>query len=60
MLAPAATPLAIAQSAQVYWVRLRRAMGAVLQPSEQHEAIWNEHEAIAGAIAPATWQPLAN
>ncbi|EGC00829.2 GntR family transcriptional regulator [Pseudomonas plecoglossicida] len=41
----------IAQSAQVYWVHLRRAMGAVLQSSEQREAIWNEHEAIAKAIA---------
>lgn len=41
----------IAQSAQVYWVHLRRAMGAVLQSSEQREAIWNEHEAIAEAIA---------
>ena len=26
-------------------------MGAVLQSSEQREAIWNEHEAIAKAIA---------
>ncbi|MGH8415808.1 MAG: GntR family transcriptional regulator [Pseudomonas sp.] len=40
----------IAQSAQVYWVHLRRAMGAVLQSSEQRQAIWNEHEAIAEAI----------
>ncbi|WP_437883117.1 GntR family transcriptional regulator [Pseudomonas sp. LRF_L74] len=41
----------IAQSAQVYWVHLRRAMGAVLQSSEQRQSIWDEHEAIANAIA---------
>ncbi|MBD1554130.1 GntR family transcriptional regulator [Pseudomonas typographi] len=41
----------IAQSAQVYWVHLRRAMGAVLQYAEQRQAIWDEHEAIAQAIA---------
>ncbi len=41
----------IARSAQVYWVHLRRAMGAVLQSSAQRHAIWNEHEAIAEAIA---------
>lgn len=40
----------ISQSAQVYWVHLRRAMGAVLQSTQQREAIWNEHEAIAQAI----------
>lgn len=44
------TPL-IAQRDQVYWVHLRRAMGAVLQSSEQREAIWNEQESITGAIA---------
>jgi len=41
----------IAQSAQVYWVHLRRAMGAVLQSSAQRQSIWDEHEAIAKAIA---------
>ncbi|MEX5341077.1 GntR family transcriptional regulator [Pseudomonas sp. I2] len=41
----------IAQSAQVYWVHLRRAMGAVLQSSKQRESIWLEHEAIAQAIS---------
>ena len=40
----------IAQSAGVYWVHLRRAMGAVLQSSEQRQTIWDEHEAIAQAI----------
>jgi DNA-binding GntR family transcriptional regulator len=39
------------QSAQVYWVHLRRAMGAVLQSSNQRDAIWNERKAIAEAIA---------
>lgn len=41
----------IAQSAQVYWVHLRRAMGAVLQSSAQRQSIWDEHAAIAEAIA---------
>lgn len=41
----------IAQSAQVYWVHLRRAMGAVLQSSVQRQSIWDEHEAIALAMA---------
>ena len=41
----------IAQSAHLHWVHLRRVMGAVLQQSRQREAIWDEHEAIAKAIA---------
>ena len=41
----------IAQSAQQHWRHLRRVMGAVLQSSRQREAVWNEHEAIARAIA---------
>jgi DNA-binding GntR family transcriptional regulator len=41
----------IAQSAQPHWVQLRRVMGAVLQSSRQREPIWDEHEAIAEAIA---------
>ena len=41
----------IAQSAQLHWVQLRRVMGAVLRQSRQREAIWDEHEAIAAAIA---------
>lgn len=41
----------IAQSAQVYWVHLRRAMGLVLQSSaQQRQSIWDEHQAIAEAI----------
>ena len=41
----------IAQSAQQHWRHLRRVMGAVLQSSRQRETLWNEHEAIAKAIA---------
>jgi DNA-binding GntR family transcriptional regulator len=41
----------IAESAQVYWVHLRRAMGTVLQSAEQRQSIWDEHELIANAIA---------
>ena len=41
----------IEQSAQQHWRHLRRVMGAVLQQSKQREAVWDEHEAIARAIA---------
>lgn len=41
----------IEQSAQQHWRHLRRVMGAVLAHSRQREAIWDEHEAIASAIA---------
>lgn len=41
----------IEQSANVHWRHLRRVMGAVLQSSRQRDAVWDEHEAIAGAIA---------
>jgi len=41
----------IAQSAQLHWHHIRRAMGAVLQVSTMRESIWDEHEAIAKAIA---------
>ena len=41
----------IAQSAQLHWHHIRRAMGAVLQLSTMRESIWDEHEAIAAAIA---------
>ncbi len=40
----------IAQSAQLHWHHIRRAMGAVLQLSTMRESIWDEHEAIAQAI----------
>ncbi|MBC7438112.1 MAG: GntR family transcriptional regulator [Bdellovibrionales bacterium] len=41
----------IEQSAHLHWRHLRRVMGAVLQSSRQRESIWDEHEAIAKAIA---------
>jgi len=41
----------IAQSAQLHWHHIRRAMGAVLQVSTMRDSIWDEHEAIADAIA---------
>ena len=40
----------IAQSAQLHWQHIRRAMGAVLQLSSMRESIWDEHDAIAQAI----------
>ncbi len=41
----------IGASTQLHWVHLRRVMGAVLQSSRQREALWDEHESIAEAIA---------
>ena len=41
----------IGQTARTHWHRIRRAMGAVLQLSTMRESIWDEHEAIAKAIA---------
>ena len=41
----------IEQSAHQHWRHLRRVMGAVLQSSRQRENLWDEHEAIARAIA---------
>ena len=41
----------VERSAQLHWVHLRRVMGAVLQQTGQREAVWDEHEAIAKAIA---------
>ena len=42
----------IGASAQLHWVHLRRVMGAVLQSSgRQRQALWDEHQAIADAIA---------
>jgi DNA-binding GntR family transcriptional regulator len=41
----------IALSAQTHWVHLRRVMGAVLQASGSRDAIWDEHQAIADAVA---------
>lgn len=41
----------IEQTAHQHWGHLRRVMGAVLQQSRQREPVWDEHEAIAEAIA---------
>ncbi|KER69951.1 GntR family transcriptional regulator [Burkholderia cepacia] len=41
----------IAETAHLHWVHLRRVMGAVLQVSAQLKNIWDEHSAIAEAIA---------
>jgi DNA-binding GntR family transcriptional regulator len=41
----------IEQSAQLHWRHLRRVMGAVLQQARQRETVWDEHEAIARAMA---------
>ena len=41
----------IAQSVALHWHHLKRVMGAVLQSSEQRQTVWDEHEAIAQAIA---------
>ena len=41
----------IAQSIDLHWHHLKRVMGAVLQSSHQRQTVWDEHEAIAKAIA---------
>lgn len=41
----------IARTERFHWVHLRRVMGAVLQASSQRTTIWQEHQAIAEAIA---------
>lgn len=48
--AAAGNPL-ILRSAQLHWAHIRRAMGAVLQASTMRESVWDEHQAIAQAIA---------
>jgi DNA-binding GntR family transcriptional regulator len=39
------------RSAHHHWRHLRRVMGAVLQQARRRAPVWDEHEAIAGAIA---------
>lgn len=39
------------QAAQLHWAHLRRIMGAVLSATHQRHTIWDEHQAIAEAIA---------
>jgi DNA-binding GntR family transcriptional regulator len=41
----------VEQSARLHWRHLQRVMGAVLQQARQRETVWDEHEAIARAIA---------
>ncbi|MCE2782209.1 GntR family transcriptional regulator [Limnohabitans sp.] len=41
----------IAQSIDLHWHHLKRVMGAVLQSSHQRQTVWDEHEAIAHAMA---------
>ena len=41
----------IGQSAHLHWRHIRRAMGAVLQASAVRDSVWDEHQAIADAIA---------
>lgn len=48
--AAAGNPL-IERSAQLHWSHVRRAMGATLQRSAVRGTVWDEHEAIADAIA---------
>lgn len=49
----------IGQSAGQHWRHLRRAMGAVLQAEPQRETLWDEHQAIADAIAAGNAQRAA-
>jgi DNA-binding FadR family transcriptional regulator len=46
----AGNPL-IEQSAQLHWHHIRRAMGLALQSHQLRKPVWEEHEAIAHAIA---------
>lgn len=41
----------IAENASRYWVHLRRVMGAVHRWASQRSSIWDEHQAMADAIA---------
>jgi DNA-binding GntR family transcriptional regulator len=41
----------IEQSAQLHWQHIRRAMGQALQSDPVREPVWDEHRAIADAIA---------
>ncbi len=50
----------IEQSAHQHWRHLRRVMGAVLQSSRQREDLWDEHEAIARAIASGDGETAAH
>ena len=49
----------IEQTTALHWRHLRRVMGAVLQSSTQRQAVWDEHQAIARAIARGQGQQAA-
>jgi DNA-binding GntR family transcriptional regulator len=49
----------IAQAAQPHWRHLRRVMGAVLQLNHPRDTVWDEHQAIADAIAAADGERAA-
>jgi DNA-binding GntR family transcriptional regulator len=50
LYAASSNPL-IERSAEPHWSQIRRAMGAVLQGGDARAAIWDEHAAIAAAVA---------
>lgn len=41
----------VARAAETHWAHLKRAMGAVLQHARLRRPVWDEHEAIARAVA---------
>jgi DNA-binding GntR family transcriptional regulator len=41
----------IERSAETHWAHIRRAMGAVLQDTQARRPVWDEHQAIADAVA---------
>lgn len=41
----------IVETARLHWIHLRRVMGAVLRAAGQRKSVWDEHAAIAEAIA---------
>lgn len=41
----------VARAAETHWAHLKRAMGAVLQHGRLRRPVWDEHEAIARAVA---------
>lgn len=50
LYAASGNPL-IERSAEAHWAFIRRAMGAVLQSTRARRPVWDEHEAIAEAVA---------
>jgi DNA-binding GntR family transcriptional regulator len=50
LYAASGNPL-IERSAEAHWTYIRRAMGAVLQSARARRPVWDEHQAIADAVA---------